>query len=102
MTFEELGQLLNTTEIPFAFHRWEAPPEGTYGVYFDNGSANFFADDAVYLPITGAIVELYTTERFSAEEKTLETALAGFAWEKSPPVYLDDLRRYQISYEFEV
>lgn len=103
MTYEELEQLLSPVGIPFKLHHWEKPPAMPYGVYFDDYTDNFEADDWVYLVVTHFYIELYTRQRDPALESKVEAALGGaeLYWDKDS-AYVDSLRAYQTRYEIEV
>lgn len=90
--------------IPFAFHRWERPPQMPFGVYFDDRTDNFVADGAVYLVIRHFNIELYTRQRDPALEARMEALLdgAGLSWNKDAAYLGDTERAYRISYEIEV
>lgn len=103
MTYQELLDILSLSDIPFACHHWEAPPEPPYGVYYDEGTVNLFADDRVYVSIRALTLELYLAQRDESLESGFESLLdeAGLPWEKTV-TYIESLRLYQISYETEV
>lgn len=103
MTYQELKELLEGAGIPFAFHHWERPPQMPYGVYFDDHTDNFMADNIAYLVVRHVVIELYVRQRDPKLEERLEAVLtgAGLYWDKSA-TYIDSERFYQISYETEV
>lgn len=103
MNGTELKELLDGLGIPFAFHHWERPPAMPYGVYFDDYTDNFPADDHVYLVVRHFNIELYTRRRDAELEGRLEALLneAGLYWDKDA-AYINTERFYQISYEIEV
>jgi len=103
VTYAELFDILSLSGIPFAFHHWEAPPDPPYGVYYDNGTSNMFADDQVFLSIRDLTLELYLPQRDEETESRFEALLdaGGLPWEKTV-TYVESLRLYQISYETEV
>ena len=103
MTYQNLSDILSCSGIPFAFHHWESPPDPPYGVYYDEGTANLFADNRVYVSIRDLTLELYLAQRDEAFESGFESLLdeAEVPWEKSV-TYIESLRLYQISYETEV
>ena len=104
MSYQELSDLLTAgVGIPFAFHHWDKPPAMPFGVYFDDRTDNFEADNIAYYVVRHFVVELYVRQRDPALEELLEGVLDGaeLAWDKDA-VYIDDERAYQISYEIEV
>ena len=66
--------------------RWtpDKPPAPPYILYFPTGTANFAADNVVYMPITNYDIELYSNERDPASEALIEAALtnAGIFYDK--------------------
>lgn len=103
MTYQELEQLLAPLGIPFTFHHWERPPKLPYGVYFDDSTNNFEADNIAYVVIRNFNIELYVRQRDPDLEGRLEAILtdAELYWDKDAD-YIDSERFYQISYEIEV
>lgn len=103
MTYQELEQLLAPLEIPFTFHHWENPPAMPYGVYFDDYTDNFEADDIAYAVIRHFNIELYERQRDPDLEGRLEKILtaADLYWDKDA-TYIDSERFYQVAYEIEV
>lgn len=103
MTYADLEQLLAPVGIPFTLHHWEKPPVMPYGVYFDDYTENFEADNSAYAVFTHFNIELYTRQRDPALEARLEGILdkAELYWDKDS-VYVDSLRAYKTTYEIEV
>lgn len=103
MTYQALEQLLAPLGIPFTFHHWERPPKLPYGVYFDDSTSNFEADNIAYVVIRNFNIELYVRQRDPDLESRLEAILtdAELFWDKDAS-YIDSERFYQISYEIEV
>lgn len=103
MTYQELEQMLAPMGIPFKFHHWEKPPAMPYGVYFDDYTNNFEADDIAYAVFRHVNIELYARQRDPELESRLEDILtaAELYWDKDT-TYIDSERFYQISYEIEV
>lgn len=103
MTAEEIKQLLEGLGVPFTYHHWDRPPKMPYGVYFDDSTDNFSADDIAYQVITHFNVELYVRQRDRALEARLEQLFtgAGLYWDKDV-TYVDSERFYQTAYEMEV
>ena len=103
MSYEQLLAILSPTGIPFAFHHWETVPPPPYGIYFDERANNFAADGIVYYSVPHYLVELYLTQRDPALETQVENALtgAGIYWSKGA-AWVEDLRLFQVYYEFEV
>ena len=45
MNYQELDEILKETGVPFTFHHWENPGPPPYGVYLDDYTENFAADN---------------------------------------------------------
>lgn len=103
MTYQALEQLLAPLGIPFTFHHWEKPPAMPYGVYFDDYTDNFEADNIAYVVIRHFNIELYVRQRNPDLEEHLENILtaADLYWDKDS-TYIDSERFHQIAYEIEV
>ncbi len=103
MTLKELGAVLETTGIHFAYHHWESPPSLPYGVFLDPYSNNFIADNRVYESISHIQIELYAESRDLTAEEAIETTLNNneLPFEKSCE-YLSEQRLYETIYEIEV
>jgi len=103
VTYQELEQLLAPLGIPFTFHHWEKPPALPYGVYYDDGTENFEADDIAYAAIRIWRIELYVRQRDPALEERLEDILtaADLFWDMGAD-YIESERFYEVSYEIEV
>lgn len=103
MTYQELEQLLAPLGIPFAFHHWERPPAMPYGIYFDDYTDNFEADDRAYAVIRHFRIELYSRQRDPDLEARVEGIFdeADLYWDKDP-TYIDSERFFQVTYEIEV
>ena len=103
MNYQELDKILKTTGLPFTFHHWEHPPKPPYGVYFDDYTDNFAADNMVYVQISHCNIELYSSQRDTEDENKIETVLdeAEIYWDKTR-TYIESERLYQTTYEIEV
>lgn len=103
MSYQDMEVLLAPLGVPFTFHHWEKPPAMPYGVYFDDSTNNFEADDTAYVVIRRFNIELYVRQRDPALERRLEDILtaAGLYWDKDP-AYIESERFYQVAYEVEV
>lgn len=99
MTLADLFTQLLTTGLPVAYDAFPigAAPALPFICYRETDSDNFAADNGVYLPVTNIDVELYTANKSPTTEALVETALAGFVWEKSEE-YIPDERMFVITY----
>ncbi|SET02286.1 hypothetical protein SAMN05421676_102361 [Salinibacillus kushneri] len=105
MTLQELVSILNSTGLPVAhshFKNTESSPAPSppFITYLDDGSANFFADNKVYVPIKNPTVELYTDKKDLSVEQKLETALNdnGLPFELEDEVWIESERLFQQIY----
>lgn len=105
MTFKEIYDALASSGLPVTYLQWHEGqvPALPYICYYLPNSDNMAADNSVYQKISAVNVELYTKEKDTATEATLEAVLAtfGIVWEKSE-TYLNDEHMYEILYESEV
>lgn len=87
------------------YDAWEEgqAPELPVICYNVTGSANFYADGGVYVPIDQLNVELFTRRKDPQTEKLMEDKFEalGMAWAKNED-YDDSEKVYIITYEIEV
>ena len=102
---EELLQMLQEMQIPFAYHHFaegEAvnPP---FICYLLPGSNNFSADGKVYFKINEVRIELYTDLKDLAVEQQVEDVLDEHEifYNKSE-TWIESERLYEILYTFEM
>ena len=101
---EELLQILNETQIPFAYHHFAEgeSPEPPFICYLLPGSNNFSADGKVYFKINEVHIELYTDLKDMAVEQKLEEVLDehGIFYNKSEN-WIESEKLYEVLYTFE-
>lgn len=101
---EELLQILNETQIPFAYHHFAEgeSPEPPFICYLLPGSNNFSADGKVYYKINEVHIELYTDLKDLAVEQQLEDMLDehGIFYNKSE-TWIESEKLYEVLYTFE-
>lgn len=101
---EELLQILNETQIPFAYHHFAEgeSPEPPFICYLLPGSNNFSADGKVYYKINEVHIELYTDLKDLAVEQQLEDVLDehGIFYNKSE-TWIESEKLYEVLYTFE-
>lgn len=104
MTLEALGTLLNTI-APAAYLVFpeDEEPSMPYITFAETEAENFGADDKVYHSGRRVMVALYTRERDTTLEGSLEAAFnqADLYWTRSVD-WLDDEDAYEIIYFVEV
>ena len=102
---EELLQILNETQIPFAYHHFAEGelPEPPFICYLLPGSNNFSADGKVYYKINEVHIELYTDLKDLAVEQQLEDVLDehGIFYNKSE-TWIESEKLYEVLYTFEM
>ena len=102
---EELLQILNETQISFAYHHFAEGelPEPPFICYLLPGSNNFSADGKVYYKINGVHIELYTDLKDLAVEQQLEDVLDehGIFYNKSE-TWIESEKLYEVLYTFEM
>lgn len=100
---EELLQILNETQIPFAYHHFAEgeSPEPPFICYLLPGSNNFSADGKVYYKINEVHIELYTDLKDLAVEQQLEDVLdeRGIFYNKSE-TWIESEKLYEVLYTF--
>lgn len=101
---EELLQILNESQIPFAYHHFAEgeSPEPPFVCYLLPGSNNFSADGKVYYKINEVHIELYTDLKDLAVEQKLEEVLDehGIFYNKSE-TWIESEKLYEVLYAFE-
>ena len=60
MTHAQVEALLTEAGIPVAYHHFDAPQEGPFLVYLDDGNDPFFADNCNFEDVTAYRLELYS------------------------------------------
>lgn len=102
---EELLQILNEEQIPFAYHHFAEgeSPEPPFICYLLPGSNNFSADGKVYYKINEVHIELYTDLKDLAVEQQLEDVLDehGIFYNKSE-TWIESEKLYEVLYIFEM
>lgn len=102
---EVLLQILNETQISFAYHHFVEgeSPEPPFICYLLPGSNNFSADGKVYYKINEVHIELYTDLKDLAVEQQLEDVLDehGIFYNKSE-TWIESEKLYEVLYTFEM
>ena len=93
-------QTLQSTGLPCAYSHFKTAQEPPYIVYIGNGQNTMKADDTVYWRNNTYQVEYYFTTKNEANEINIEDALlnAGYVYEKSEDVYIEDQGVFVIYY----
>lgn len=93
-------QVLCSTGLPCAYSHFRTPQDPPYVVYIGNGQDTFQADDTHYWKRNRYQVEYYFTEKDESNEASIEDALlgAGFLYQKSEDIYLEDQGVFLIYY----
>ena len=105
MTIENLVEMLQEMEIPFAYDHFAEgeSPEPPFICYLLPGSNNFAADGKVYFRINQVRIELYTDSKDLSVERKVEMVLddSGIFYNKSE-VWIQSEKLYEVLYSFEV
>lgn len=91
---------LQSTGLPCAYSHFKTDQTPPYIVYIGNGQDNLDADNTHYWRNNRYQVEYYFTEKSESNEASIEDALlgAGFIYEKSEDIYLEDQDVFLIYY----
>lgn len=91
---------LQSTGLPCAYSHFKTDQTPPYIVYVGNGQDNLDADNTHYWRNNRYQVEYYFTEKSESNEASIEDALlgAGFIYEKSEDIYLEDQDVFLIYY----
>ena len=91
---------LQSTGLPCAYSHFKTDQTPPYIVYVGNGQDNLDADNTHYWRNNRYQVEYYFTEKSESNEASIEDALlgAGFLYEKSEDLYLEDQDVFLIYY----
>ena len=105
MTIENLVEMLQEMEIPFAYDHFAEgeSPEPPFICYLLPGSNNFAADGKVYFRINQVRIELYTDSKDLSVERKVAMVLdeSGIFYNKSE-VWIQSEKLYEVLYSFEV
>lgn len=93
-------QTLQSTGLPCAYSHFKTAQEPPYIVYIGNGQDTMKADNTVHWRNNTYQVEYYFTTKNEANEINIEDALlnAGYVYEKSEDVYIEDQGVFVIYY----
>ena len=104
MWMDELINILQETEIPFAYDHFAEgeSPEPPFICYLLPGSNNFSADGKVYFKANEVHIELYTDFKDLTVEQKLEAVLDehGIFYNKSE-TWIESEKLYEVLYIFE-
>lgn len=91
---------LQSTGLPCAYSHFKKDQTPPYIVYVGNGQDNLDADNTHYWRNNRYQVEYYFTVKNESNESSIEDALldAGFLYEKSEDIYLEDQGVFLIYY----
>lgn len=91
---------LQSTRLPCAYSHFKTDQTPPYIVYIGNGQNVFEADNTHYWRQNTYQVEYYFTTKNEQNEASIEDALleAGYLYEKSEDVYIEDQGVFVIYY----
>ena len=93
-------EALQSTGLPCAYSHFKKPQDPPYLVYIGNGQDVLEADNTHYWRRNTYQVEYYFAKKNEAAEASIEDALlaAGFMYEKSEDIYIEDQGVFVIYY----
>ncbi len=93
-------EILQSTGLPCAYSHFKTKQEPPFIVYLGNGQNTFAADNTWYYRKNTYQIEYYFNKKSSANEDAIEQALldAGYQYDKSEDVYLEDQDMFLIYY----
>ena len=93
-------EVLQSTGLPCAYSHFRKPQSPPYIVYIGYGQETFEADNTHYYRQNTYRVEYYFTTKNESSEASIENALleAGYLYEKSEDVYIEDQNVFVIYY----
>ena len=93
-------EILQSTGLPCAYSHFKTKQEPPYIVYIGNGQETFGADNTWYHRQNTYQIEYYYKQKSAENEETIEEALldAGYQYEKSEDLYLEDQDVFLIYY----
>ena len=93
-------ETLQSTGLPCAYSHFKKSQTPPYIVYIGNGQDTFQADNTHYWKNNRYQVEYYFTTKNESNEASIENALlgAGFLYEKSEDIYIEDEEVFVIYY----
>lgn len=100
-----LSQILAASEASYRQSRFPSPPSSTYIVWTDDKTTD--GPDLAFPSFTvehNITLEVYEPNMDDATEQKIETALtaAAIAYEKQDRYWLEDIQRYQTTYDFTI
>lgn len=103
MTHAELEKLLQTAGFPVAYHHFNAPPDGIFLVYLDDGLTPFFADNRTYAGARSYRLELYSAmDPEDARESVASVLDAADIPYTADTIYVESERLFETIFEIEV
>lgn len=105
MTIENIVEMLQEMNIPFAYDHFEEgeSPEPPFICYLIPGSDNFAADGKVYFKMNEVRIEMYTDFKDLDLESRVEGVLDGHEifYNKSE-TWIQSEKLYEVMYSFEM
>lgn len=105
MTLQQVNQMVSSMGLPYSYYQFnedtaQAPP---FICFFYGPSDDLYADNSNYQDIRQLNIELYTTTKEFALERTIENILKlnGFSFYREEN-FIESEKLWQIAYEMEV
>lgn len=99
-TNSDIYAALVATNLPCAYSHFKTNQTPPYIVYIGNGQDTFDADNTHYWKNNRYQIEYYFTTKNESNEASIESSLlsAGYLYEKSEDVYIEDQGVFVIYY----
>lgn len=99
MTLAEFVELFDECGIPIAFDHFRTEQSLPYLVYIVAANEQFAADNITFHSAPEIQLELYTEQKDTNKEATVEGIISGFYFTKEEG-YLDSEQMYMVAYRF--
>lgn len=105
MTYEEINDMMEEMELPFAYHHFaesesHAPP---FLLFLSQGEDTFSADNVAYHSFKQLDIELYTDKKEPSTEEKVESVLTShnIYYQKSE-VWIESEKLFEVIYEISI
>ena len=105
MTYEQINEMMQEMELPFAYHHYAEgeSPEPPFLLFLSPVENTFSADNSMYFSSKMLDIELYTDVKNPELEKQVEQVLKRYKiYYTKSEVWIESERLYEVIYETEV
>ena len=101
MTYEQINEMMQEMELPFAYHHYAEgeSPEPPFLLFLSPGENTFSADNSMYFSFKMLDIELYTDVKNPELKKQVEQVLKRHT---KSEVWIESEKLYEVLYEMEV